>query len=282
MTNFQKVIKYGAIAFGAYLSFIIISIAVVSLTAFFSVFIGIDYFENSTSQRTEIAATDFHETFDQVERIDIDLAISNLRIEAGTEFTVSGTDVPSTFYARKEGTTLKVSDGKRNFSNINNHFYVTITIPDQKLREFNLESGVNKTTVNTTIEAEKADIETGVGNCVIENIVADKLDLSTGAGETIVNQAEVQDLTVEAGVGRCQLSTQVTRRADVEAGVGDLDITLLGNQSDYQIKAKTGLGNFTVDGKKVTDDQVVGNGKVIIRAEAGVGRTTIKFDALAI
>lgn len=282
MTNFQKVIKYGAIAFGAYLSFIIISVIVVCLTAFFSIFIGIDYFENSTSQRVEIMETDFNETFDQVERIDINLSISNLRIEAGTEFTVSGTDVPSTFYAKKEGNTLKISDGKRNFSNLDNRFYVTITLPDQKLKEFKLESGVNKTTVNTTIEAEKVDIETGVGNCMIENIIADEIDLSTGAGETIISQSEVSDLKVEAGVGRCDLATRVTGRADIEAGVGDLQVTLLGNQSDYQIKTKTGLGNFTVDGKRVTDNQIVGNGKVIIRAEAGVGRTTIKFDAIAL
>lgn len=282
MTNFQKVIKYGAIAFGAYLSFIIISIIIVSLTAFFGIFIGIDYFEHSTSQRTEMIGTDFNETFDQVEKIDINLSISNLRIEAGTEFTVSGTDVPSTFYAKKEGTTLKISDGKRNFSNLDNRFYVTITIPDQKLKEFVLESGVNKTTVNTTIEAEKVDIETGVGNCVIETILADELNLSTGAGETVVNQSEVNELTVQAGVGRCKLASKITDRADIEAGVGDLEVTLLGNQSDYQVKAKTGLGNFTVDGKKVTDNQVIGNGRVIVRAEAGVGRTAIRFDALAI
>ena len=70
MRGFQKVIKYGAIAFGTYLSFIIITIIAAVLIGIFSVFSIYDdysdYKENTIERRRE----EIFDEFEDMEKYD--------------------------------------------------------------------------------------------------------------------------------------------------------------------------------------------------------------------
>ena len=60
MTQLQKIIKYGAIVFGTYLSIMIIGIIILILTAIFGISTGIEEWENEIKEDIEcIGKLDF-------------------------------------------------------------------------------------------------------------------------------------------------------------------------------------------------------------------------------
>jgi len=87
----------------------------------------------------------------------------------------------------------------------------------------------------------------------------------------------IDSLDIDGGIGKFIVNSQITNKADIQSGVGKLELNLLGKKDDYKIKSKTGLGSFTIDGQKIENKQVTGNGDVYINIEAGVGQTTVNF-----
>ena len=65
MTTLQKIIKYGAIAFGTCLSFIIISSIIVVFTTIFGITIGIEQWQSNTTQ--EIGMQNITQEYENVE-----------------------------------------------------------------------------------------------------------------------------------------------------------------------------------------------------------------------
>ena len=54
MTPLQKIIKYGAIAFGTYLSVVIIGCIIFAITAIFGITVGIEHWQQSNTQEVNI------------------------------------------------------------------------------------------------------------------------------------------------------------------------------------------------------------------------------------
>ena len=52
---------------------------------------------------------------------------------------------------------------------------------------------------------------------------------------------------------------------------------MFGKKEEYRTKINKGLGNVTVDGKKVSDNEVVGNGENKIDIDGGIGEIKIDF-----
>ena len=117
----------------------------------------------------------------------------------------------------------------------------------------------------------------GVGKYQIDSLSAKYAKIEAGAGEANIANSDIGELKLNGGIGKLDFTGKITKTADIECGVGELDINLVGQSSDYQIEAETGLGNFKVGGQKVSDKQTIGNGEVTIKVEAGVGETVVDF-----
>lgn len=278
MTSLQKVIKYGAIAFGFYLVFVILSAIIFSITAVFGISTGLNS-NNSVESNQEI--TFFEESYENVNNLDIKLDVSKLNIKNGSEFKVEVTNPTNKFYCKMDGDTLKIKDERKNVKwfNFSNDVIpeIVIYIPDTfKLNEIEIDTGVSETNIEQLV-ANEVDIQIGVGKFVINNIVTKKAKISGGAGEANINKSSIDVLKLDAGIGKFVINSKISEEAKIEAGVGQLILNLKGNRNNYKVKTETGLGSLLVDGKKVSDNQVIGDGNSYIKVEAGVGEVRVNF-----
>lgn len=281
MTPLQKVIKYGAIAFGFYLVFVILSAIIFGIVTIFGVFLGIDTYKSYTTKE-EVIMESFEETFESANNLDIKLNVSKLTIKIGDEFRVEVKNPTDEFYCKMDGDTLKIRDERSNVNLFN--FSSDDVIPEiilyipqnQEFSNIEIEAGVNETYIEKIV-ADKVDIETGVGKFTIGNIEADVANISGGAGETNIEKSTLKELKLEAGVGKFVINSKISEEAKIDAGVGQLIVNLEGNKESYKVKASTGLGSLLVDGKKAEDNQIIGDGSSYIKVEAGVGEVKINF-----
>lgn len=281
MTPLQKVIKYGAIAFGFYLVFVILSAIIFGIATIFGVFFGIDAYKSYTTKE-EVIIESFEETFESANNLDIKLNVSKLTIKTGDEFRVEVRNSTDDFYCKMDGDTLKIRDKKSNvnlfnFSNNDVMPEIILYIPqNQKISNIEIETGINETYIEKIV-ADKIDIEAGVGKFTIGEIKADVANISGGAGETNVEKSTLNELKLEAGVGKFVINSEILQEAKIHAGVGQLIVNLEGNKESYKVKASTGLGSLLVDDKKAEDNQIIGDGSSYIKVEAGVGEVQINF-----
>lgn len=280
MTPLQKVIKYGAIAFGFYLAFVILSAIIFGVTAIFGISVGINTYKSYTTEETMVSS--FEDTFEGVNNLNIKLDISKLTVKTGNEFRVKVKNPTNEFYCEMDGNTLKIRDERSNvklfdFSSDDVIPEIILYIPEnQKLNNIEIEAGINETYIEKLVTNE-IDIETGVGKFTIGNIKADILNISGGAGEVNIDKSTIARLKLEAGVGKFVINSEVLEEAEIEAGVGQLIVNLEGNKQDYKVKTTTGLGSLLVDGNKAGDNQIIGDGNRNIKVEAGVGEVKINF-----
>lgn len=278
MTSFQKIIKYGAIAFGIYLTLMIIGIIISVITAVFGVTAGIEIFENHNN---DAMITKWDQEYSNVTSINIDLSVCELEIKKGDTLKVNASNVSEQFKCQVEGTKLKIEDKKLNrniFNRDDVRPVVTIYVPENKeFKEVTIETGVNETNIEY-LKADTINLEMGVGKYEIDNLSAKYAKIKAGAGEANIKSSQIEELKLDGGIGKLVLTSKITKTADVDCGVGRVELNLIGLSTEYKIKANTGLGNFEVDGKRVRDNETIGNGEVVIKVEAGLGETIVGFE----
>lgn len=277
MTSFQKIIKYGAIAFAIYLSFMIIGTIVFGISAIFGISAGFHMLGN----RNDTAMlTKWEQEYSNVSSLHIDLSLCKLTIKKGNTLKVDVSNVSDEFICETKGNVLTIEDKK-----VYSVFWntqdvvpeVIIYLPEEiKFEDVNIKTGVNESYIEF-LRANKLNLEMGAGKYKIDKLIATDAKIETGAGETIIDKAEIEELKLNGGIGRLALTSKIAKSANVNCGVGKVELNLIGLSNDYKLKAHTGLGNFTVDGKKVREDEVIGNGEAFVKIEAGVGETDVNF-----
>ena len=279
MKTFQKVIKYGAIAFGIYLSFIIIGIIVFAITTIFGIAIGFETYKNSSSV---VETQKWEQEYSNINNLEIDLSICKLDIKVGdTEnIKVEGINLSDQFECRATGDKLKLEDDKLNINWFNTRNIIPeiiLYLPENfEFDKIEITTGANETNIEN-IESRKLDLEMGVGKYRIQNLKAQNCKIETGAGDSRIENASIEVLELDGGIGQFVMNSEITNRADIDSGIGRIELNLLGNKENYKIKANTGLGSFKVDGNNISDNQEIGNGNIDILVEAGVGETIVDF-----
>lgn len=281
MTSFQKIIKYGAIAFAIYLCFLIISMIIFGITALFGITTGLEMFQSSKDNVAMI--TKWEQEYTNITTMDINLSVCKLEIKKGNTLKVEVSYVSEQFKCEAEGNKLKIEDEKlhRNiFNTVDYKPEVTIYIPEtMEFEEITIRTGVNETDIEY-LKADRIKLEMGVGKYQVNSLSAQYAKIEAGAGEANINHANIEELKLNSGVGKLILTSKITKKADIASGVGKMELNLIGLPTDYRIKAETGLGNFVVNGQKIKDNQTLGNGEATIKVDGGVGETVVSFQEI--
>jgi len=280
MTPFQKIIKYGAIAFAAYLCIVIIGGIVMAITAVFGITMGIESIQNSKSSE-EVVTTKWSQEYSNVTNLEVDLDYCELEIVEGSVLKVEATDTADNrFVAELKENKLVIKDKNTNHKwyNVQNFVpKVTIYIPkDYKFEKIDLRTGASETKIDN-LQCQKLDIEMGAGKYTINKIIAKEAKIETGAGEAIIKNSSFDTLKLEGGLGKIEVTSKILNYANIGCGVGKVDLNLIGTLQDYKIKTSTGLGNFVVNHHSVHDDETIGEGDVTVKVDAGVGETIVNF-----
>lgn len=292
MTTFQKIIKYGAIAFGIYLCVIIISAIIFTLTTIFGITLGISQLEenwNSRDDSTNSSSNEIIESqsydYTDIKKLDVELSLCKFNVVVDNTLTnnlkVEIRNDSNKIYSKQSGSELRIEDEtltSMDFFKSNDIVpEVIISIPDNyEFEVADIKVNINESNIEK-IYGKKVKIETGGGRVVIKDIVANELDIEGGAGEIIVENLKVEILDFEAGIGNAEVTAEITNRADIDSGVGRLELNLLGNKDNYMIIPSVGIGAVTVDNEKAVSKNVIGSGSQKISIDAGVGEVVVNF-----
>ncbi len=266
MTDLQRIVKYGALA----LAFtIIIGIASAAITILSFVF---DSYNSSDDDLIDTAKTKITE---KVTKLDIELKMTNLRIEAADEFYIETNN--SKIKHKVSGNTLKIVDQSKNIFKNNNGKKLVIYIPkDIILNEISLDAGAGKVEISD-LATNELDLELGAGKVKLNNIKAlDEASIDGGAGELMINDSILNNLNLDLGVGEFNFKGDLLGKAEISCGVGAANIEL--TDSNYRIEVEKGIGEAKINGSPISNNQIYGTGKNRIEIDGGIGSINITFD----
>lgn len=267
MNNFQKVIKVFAICLAV---FIIANICML-------IFSGIAIFTHFDSNSNNKSLKEFNEIYQNIEKIDIDIASYNIEIKSGNEFKVEASTKNDLICKQINGK-LKIEESNGWFF-INNNLSgkVVISIPEGTiLKEINLDTGAGEIVIEN-IQAEKFDLDHGAGVLKILNSKFNRTDIDGGAGKIEISSSELNNLDLDCGAGKVEIEANVTGNSKISAGVGEINLTLLGNKEEYQITAEKGIGNIRIENQECGSNTTYGLGDNRIKIEGGIGNIIIDY-----
>ena len=241
MTSFQKVIKYGAIAFAIYLCFLIIQMIIFGITTAFGISIGMEIFENRKDNAVMIPK--WEQEYANIKNIDIELSVCKLNIKKGDILRVEASEISNEFECKADGNQLKIRD-KNLHKNIFNtgevEAEITIYIPENmEFEDIKIETGVNETKIEV-LKANKIKLVMGVGKYQIDSLFAKYAKIEAGAGEAIINNSEIEELKLDGGIGKFIFMSKIAKKADIRCGIGKMELNFLGIPTDYTIEAENG------------------------------------------
>lgn len=264
MSTTHKIIKGFAIALAIFIITIIFTI-LFSILSFFANF-------NFITGKN----VDFNETYEDIKKIEIDIANSNIYIKEGNKFKVEATNVTSRFKSIQRKEILKITDDKNWFLFWKQSGDITIYIPKDKLNELEIDSGSGKTIIEDT-SINKIELDQGAGKLEINNLSVESIELNGGAGNIEINNSKLNNLELEAGVGKIDIDSVLLGTTSIECGVGKIELNIQGKEEDYKLYLEKGLGSIKINNKNIKNN-TYGTGENKIKIEGGIGEISIKFD----
>ncbi len=275
MNELQKVIKYFAMAFAAFLAFTIISgivTALFAVTGFFSI---------SSGSTTKVDAT---YNYSNVRNIDIDHSIGKLIIKTSDndEVIVETTDVTKDFTIKqRDNGDLYIKDEQEFINvfgnNINKNRRIVVYLPEELVVDkFDIDAGAGNIEIED-LKAKKLVLAAGFGNIDGDGITADSCTLESGVGNISFYNVDFNNFDIEGGVGNIKVDGVLYGKTTVESGVGNIRLIVRGNINDYNINAEKGIGTIKVNGNSLNQ---IGNKNAsnFMSIEGGIGNIDIDFE----
>ena len=278
MTTFQKVIKYLAFAFAIFLSISIIS----GILRVFTVLPG--FFGESSSKNEgsvynenmissgEISATSNSE----ITEIKAELSASSLEIKTGDSFQVESNSKDVAY--KTDNHRLVIKEKKSTLPFHWDQVKVTVTIPKGTVfQTAEIGAGAGEVDIEELI-ADSLKIELGAGELQAQTLVANSnARIDGGAGSVSVTDGALHNAALDIGVSELDYNGTLTGFSRVDYGIGETQLSLTGNENDYQISLDKGVGEATLNGMKMGDDSVYGTGTNRIEIDGGIGEIDISL-----
>ena len=274
MTDVQRIIKYLAIAFAAFLAVAIIGGILSAVGVLGGIFLGGD--------REETDATGDMKTYAVASRISelkIHINAADLTIKEGGKFSVESNLKNLTVEEKNGCLILKdLTTIKLNGSNAYKDAVLTVYVPAGTVFDkVSLNTGAGRVTAGELL-AETVDLELGAGDALIDTLVATKsADIEGGAGRIAISGGALHNLELGMGVGQLNLTSALTGECQLELGIGESNITLIGSREAYELDIEKGIGEIRVEGKVVYDYGSSGNGTAEVKSQGGIGAINVEF-----
>ena len=265
MKKYQKIIKYCAIAFAIFIIYEIIFGIITLVTSI----VGIEEYSSNVEEiSTKKIPTN-------ISKLDIDISVSNLKIEKSNKFEISAND---NIKATRKNNTLYIEEKSKKILNRRKENDVTLFIPNNYVFEnIELDTKAGKLEIDT-LNVNNLELDLGAGNVEIDTLnVIDKAKINTGAGNFIVNHGIINNLDLNMGLGNINIKTKLLGNNIIERGVGTINLTLFGNPDDYKIDINKGIGSVKINGDKITESRIIGEGINTISIDEGVGTLEINY-----
>ena len=283
MKEFQKIIKYAAVAFGLYLAISIIGGIIAIIVSIFTGFYGISYLTDSlndtiNSDDTSIERNDENQEVEEFSKMKLDISASNLTIKLeGNSYKVETYQIPKNTKIESKDGILEIKSNKK-LNKSDSKSSITIYLPEGvELEEADIQVGAGIVDIAGLI-AKNVEFNFGAGNVNMQNItVKNNAKIECGAGQAIIKNSELANADIEAGVGKLVYSGDLTGNTQIDCGVGDVELELTGDAEKYAIHTEKGIGDIKINDSSVANDSTIGNGENKIDIEGGVGSIDIRM-----
>ena len=292
MTGFQKFIKYAAIAFGIYLSITIVLVLLGIARTFVGVsHIGNERFEqrmeegkeneqDSVIENTEESSTpNFSKSYENIQKLEIDLENVNLEIKKGDSFKIEGINLSDRIQIQENGNNIKIDDDHIPSGYINENTKLVVYMPEsQKLNEIDIE--VQYASVNIeNIYATKFSLDLQNNTCKINQLTADYVEINNESADMDISTGEANRFQLEADLGDENVAIKVLENAEIDLEHANAEIKLIGTQEDYQIIHKKQEGRTSIEGQEISsENETIGNGNAKIKLETKYTNTNVNFE----
>lgn len=272
MSEWQKIIKYLAIAFGIYLTITIIGFIVGIIGM-----IGTGIFASEMISNIGSETIDFSKSYTKIENLDIDVTNCEFYIMQGSEFKVEATDVAETCKIELDNTTLKIKENKMKIFKSTSPKIIVYIPNGVTLNMVKVNLGVSNSNIkDLTCDELKMDI--GAGNLNMQNVNSNKTDLDCGAGNVEIKDSNMGNLDLDCGVGKFDFKGIIKGDSYIDCGVGNVNIDLLGGSDIYKLVTENGIGEIRVNGSKLSGKQTTGSGENRIDISGGIGSIEVEIE----
>lgn len=115
-----------------------------------------------------------------------------------------------------------------------------------------------------------------------QNMEFETIDLEIGASEAVISDLKADNLNIAVGVGKATLRNLNVKELDAETGVGELNIELIGKESDYSYDLDCGIGTIVIGdssygGFGTSHSEKNPDAKCHMDIECGVGEVKVTF-----
>ena len=212
--------------------------------------------------------------------------IDSLSVEESEDASVISVEMKNGyekyFSTEQNGTMLKVS------YDCNRHNYkkgpeITVKVPkDCEALDMKLLVGVGDIRIKAaTAQAGQLLASVGVGNIFAGGVsVANKTELESGMGNVVMEDITGARISAESGMGDASFSGYASEKIELESGMGDVDANLFGAEHEFQLELSSGIGDVKVNGEKVgsvgTDYENDVKDGVKVELTAGMGTVTVQ------
>lgn len=299
MSPLQRVIKYFAMGFAAFLMVGILSsiVAVVS---------GVGYGFNSYEDNKNYVS--FTKDFDNVKNLNISNHDKKLTIVSGDteKVIVEAKKVPDTLEVKVTSDGTLVIEDKNRFyiswifglaGDWNHDMEILVTVPrdftagrveldggsaamevEDLTADYMIIDGGSGSFVGRNLYAKKANINFESGSNRLEYVEFKKGKMDCGSGDIKLQNAIFTDVEIDGGSGSLSYSGQLLGKTYLDGGSGRNSFELVGKREDYSIECDGGSGGLWIDGTREDDyKDRNSNANNEIRIDGGSGRIVIDF-----
>lgn len=270
MTKTQKIVKYCAIGLAILLALSILG----------SILGAIGFFGGLLTGEEIVGETKTYSVSSEIRALSMDLKAANLTIQTGDAFLLESN--LKNLKVEESNGKLSLIDQTKNgisFGNDLRNAVLTLTIPEGTTFEsVRLSAGAGKVTIDT-LSADLLSFSLGAGDVSVKSLNAAKsAEIDGGAGRITIAQGALHNLDLDMGMGQLNLTSLLTGNNEINAGVGEMNLTVLGNRNDYKLDLEKGIGEFSLDGKSISELEDK-NGLHSLSIEGGVGAAHLNFKA---
>ncbi|NLK28693.1 MAG: DUF4097 domain-containing protein [Clostridiales bacterium] len=236
-------------------------------------------------------------TYEDIERLHIDISYGKVEIIEGDEFRIQGENLLDGEFETyvENGTWYIKDDYKTWFSFLDLGMTlrgtvwnkgivpkIRITLPEDYVAEritLKVRAGEVEADV---IHARKGDFSVDAGRLEIASLqVLENSYYHVGAGEMVVDYISANDVKINCGVGDVRIDGIITGNSTIENNIGSVELNLFGKQEDYSYDVNTNIGDVIIDGESIGGlaqhrkiDNKVGNSLTI---NCDIGKVIIYF-----
>lgn len=226
-----------------------------------------------------------------VRKLLIDTSLVSLTVKphdkAVFEYTISGEPEIIASVGIVDRDVLKITSRKKSAfwgRSYSKGKQITVYIPRNAVfDQVSLSAGVGEVLLEGITAQNGLKLDTGVGEVELRSVTASKVTAHTGIGTVRFKDCVFTDTEMRSGIGELYFSGKLHGITTISSGFGETTLRLQDRRADYIINVSAGIGEVSIDGKKVSSGILpsvseTGNKAHRLNIRSSIGEVSVRFN----